>query len=83
VDRKLIELAQRLNAKIVTNDFNLNKVASVQGITVLNINLLANAVRPRCCRRRHAGFVLREARKSIRAWLSETAPWWWSMVRAV
>ena len=46
VDRKLIELAQRLHASIVTNDFNLNKVASVQGITVLNINLLANAVRP-------------------------------------
>jgi uncharacterized protein YacL len=46
VDRRLIELAQRLEAKIVTNDFNLNKVASVQGIGVLNINLLANAVRP-------------------------------------
>jgi uncharacterized protein YacL len=46
VDRKLVELAQRLNAKIVTNDFNLNKVASLQGISVLNINLLANAVRP-------------------------------------
>jgi uncharacterized protein YacL len=46
VDRKLIELALRLRAKIVTNDFNLNKVASVQGISVLNVNLLANAVRP-------------------------------------
>jgi uncharacterized protein YacL len=46
VDHKLVELAQRLHAKIVTNDFNLNKVASVQGIGVLNINLLANAVRP-------------------------------------
>lgn len=46
VDRKLVELAQRLHAKIVTNDFNLNKVASVQGISVLNVNLLANAVRP-------------------------------------
>ena len=46
VDRKLVELAPRLGAKIVTNDFNLNKVASVQGISVLNINLLANAVRP-------------------------------------
>jgi len=46
VDRKLVELAQRLRAKIVTNDFNLNKVASVQGISVLNVNLLANAVRP-------------------------------------
>jgi len=46
VDRKLVELALRLRAKIVTNDFNLNRVASVQGITVLNVNLLANAVRP-------------------------------------
>jgi uncharacterized protein YacL len=46
VDRKLVEVALRLRAKIVTNDFNLNKVASVQGISVLNVNLLANAVRP-------------------------------------
>jgi uncharacterized protein YacL len=46
VDRKLVELALRFHAKIVTNDFNLNKVASVQGIDVLNINLLANALRP-------------------------------------
>jgi uncharacterized protein YacL len=46
VDRKLVELALRFRAKIVTNDFNLNKVASVQGIGVLNVNLLANAVRP-------------------------------------
>ncbi len=46
VDRKLVELALRLHAKIVTNDFNLNKVASVQGVSVLNVNLLANAVRP-------------------------------------
>src|SRR4030095_15835189 len=46
VDRKLVDLALRLRVKIVTNDFNLNKVASVQGISVLNVNLLANAVRP-------------------------------------
>jgi len=46
VDHKLVELALRLQAKIVTNDFNLNKVASVQGITILNVNLLANALRP-------------------------------------
>jgi len=46
VDHKLIELAMRLGAKIVTNDFNLNKVASVQGISVLNVNELANALRP-------------------------------------
>jgi uncharacterized protein YacL len=46
VDRKLVDLALRTGAKIVTNDFNLNKVASVQGISVLNVNQLANALRP-------------------------------------
>jgi uncharacterized protein YacL len=45
VDRKLVELARRLGAKIVTNDFNLNKVATVQGLAVLNVNLLANALK--------------------------------------
>jgi uncharacterized protein YacL len=46
VDHKLVELARRLNAKIVTNDFNLNKVATVQGLVVLNVNQLANALKP-------------------------------------
>ena len=46
VDLKLIELAKLVGAKIVTNDFNLNKLAQVQGIEVLNINELANALRP-------------------------------------
>jgi uncharacterized protein YacL len=46
VDRKLVALALRFQAKIVTNDFNLNKVASVQGVAILNVNLLANALRP-------------------------------------
>jgi len=46
VDLKLIELAKRYGAKIVTNDFNLNKLAQLQGIDVLNINELANALRP-------------------------------------
>jgi len=46
VDRKLVELAKKSEAKIITNDFNLNKVASVQGIAVLNVNQLANALRP-------------------------------------
>jgi uncharacterized protein YacL len=45
VDHKLVELARRLGAKIVTNDFNLNKVATVQGLAVLNVNQLANALR--------------------------------------
>jgi uncharacterized protein YacL len=46
VDMKLIELAKRYNAKVVTNDFNLNKVATLQGIEIMNVNLLANALKP-------------------------------------
>lgn len=46
VDAKLVKLAQLLGAKVVTNDFNLNKIAELQGVTVLNINELANALRP-------------------------------------
>ncbi|HUU38567.1 MAG TPA: PIN domain-containing protein [Candidatus Desulfaltia sp.] len=46
VDSKLIELARQLDAKLVTNDVNLNKVAKLRGIAVLNINELANALRP-------------------------------------
>ncbi len=46
VDSKLLKLTQQLKGKIITNDYNLNKVAEVQGIDVLNINDLANAVKP-------------------------------------
>jgi uncharacterized protein YacL len=46
VDLKLIEMAKRYDAKIVTNDFNLNKVATLQGIEILNVNQLANALKP-------------------------------------
>ncbi len=46
VDSKLLKLGQVLNAKVVTNDYNLNKVAEFQGVPVLNINELANAVKP-------------------------------------
>jgi uncharacterized protein YacL len=46
VDHKLVELARRMGAKIVTNDFNLNKVATVQGFSVLNVNQLAQALKP-------------------------------------
>jgi uncharacterized protein YacL len=45
-DAKITELAKDLGAKIITTDFNLNKVASIQGITVLNINDLANSLIP-------------------------------------
>ena len=46
VDAKLIELAKRRSRAILTNDFNLNRVAELQGIRVMNINSLANAVKP-------------------------------------
>lgn len=46
VDTRLVKMAQRLGAKIITNDFNLNKVAELHGVGVLNINELANAVKP-------------------------------------
>jgi uncharacterized protein YacL len=46
VDSKLVALAQDKGGKVITNDFNLNKVAELQGVSVLNINDLSNAVKP-------------------------------------
>ena len=46
VDMKLVELGKLYKCKVVTNDFNLNKVAQLHGVTVLNINELANALKP-------------------------------------
>ncbi len=46
VDEKLVALAKDLKAKIITNDYNLNKVAEIQNIKVLNINDLSNAIKP-------------------------------------
>ena len=46
VDAKLVKLAKILGAKVFTNDFNLNKIAELQGISVLNVNELANALKP-------------------------------------
>lgn len=46
VDAKLVKLAKLIGAKILTNDFNLNKIAELQGVHVLNINELANALKP-------------------------------------
>ncbi len=46
VDTRLVKLAKALNGSIVTNDFNLNKVAALQGVQVLNVNELANALKP-------------------------------------
>lgn len=46
VDSKLVRLGRKIYAKVVTNDYNLNKVAALQGVVVLNINDLANALKP-------------------------------------
>jgi len=46
VDSKLLKLCQTMNGMVITNDYNLNKVAEVQGVPVLNINELANAIKP-------------------------------------
>ena len=55
VDDKLLNLATELHASLLTNDYNLNKVATVKGIEVLNINELANALKPAI----HAGEILK------------------------
>ena len=46
VDSKLVQLAKVMKAKVITNDFNLNKVAEFHGVQVLNINQLSNALKP-------------------------------------
>lgn len=46
VDAKLVRLAQEVGGKLLTNDYNLNKVAALRGVSVLNINELSNAVKP-------------------------------------
>jgi len=46
VDAKIVKLAQLLSAKVLTNDFNLNKIAELQGVKILNINELSNALKP-------------------------------------
>jgi uncharacterized protein YacL len=46
VDEKLVRLAKLLGGKVLTNDYNLNKVAEFQGVSILNVNELANALRP-------------------------------------
>jgi uncharacterized protein YacL len=46
VDELLVELGAQLNGRVVTNDYNLNKVAQLRGVTVINVNDLATALRP-------------------------------------
>jgi len=64
VDLKLIELGKQLDAVIVTNDFNLNKVAQLRGVNVLNINELANALKPVVLPgEAMRGFILKEGKE--------------------
>ena len=81
VDLKLIELARRMSGKIVTNDFNLNKVAQLRGVAVLNINELANSLKPVVLPGEvlHV-FVIKEGKERGRASpTSTTARWsWWT-----
>ena len=46
VDQKLVVLAKHLGGRVVTNDYNLNKIAKLQGVEVINLNDLANALKP-------------------------------------
>ena len=62
VDVKLLKLAQIMNGKVVTNDFNLNKVAAIKGVEVLNINELANTLKP---------VVLPGEIRRLRTWMME------------
>ena len=84
VDMKLIELGKVYDAKIVTNDFNLNKVAQLHGVQVLNINELANSLKPIVLPGETMRvFILRKARSTTRASpTSTTALWWWWIMRA-
>jgi uncharacterized protein YacL len=47
IDQRVVDVAKSLNGRVLTNDFNLNKVASVQGVEVVNLNDVANALKPR------------------------------------
>jgi len=79
VDGKLVSLAKELEASIVTTDFNLNKVASLQGVTVLNVNDLANALRPAVLPGEAMSiFIAKTVKKKNKvSATSTTARWWW------
>ena len=79
VDAKLVKLAKARGAALMTNDFNLNRLASVQGIRVLNLNDLANALKPIASSGRGLSTSpsSRRGRSRIRvSATSRTAPWW-------
>ena len=74
VDAKLVVLAKKWGSHFVTNDLNLNKVAELQGVRVLNINELCNALGRWSCRVNHSRLVLKEGKEAgqgvARTWMT-------------
>ena len=79
VDDKLVRLAKQLHAPVMTNDFNLNKVAEIQGVRVLNVNELANALRAIVLpgENMHVS-SFKKAKSWGRAWRTSMTVRWWS-----
>ena len=79
VDQRLVVLAKHLGGKVVTNDYNLNKIAQLQGVEVINLNDLANALKPIVLPGEYLTVKLSSAaRNRARASAtSTTAPWSW------
>jgi uncharacterized protein YacL len=82
VDEKLVHLAKQLGCAILTNDFNLNRVAELQGVLVLNINDLANAVKTVYLPGEEMSRSSRKARRSRAFATWKMAPWWSSSGRS-
>ena len=79
VDDKLVVLARQLRCPILTNDYNLNRVAELQGVAVLNVNELANAVKSVLLPGESSlSISSRKAARSAKGSLTwMMAPWWW------
>ena len=78
VDDKLVILARQMNCPILTNDYNLNRIAELQGVIILNINELANAVKSVVLPGEIMKVnVIQEGKESARAWAIWTTARWW------
>ena len=79
VDSVLVQMARSMKAPILTTDYNLNRVAEFQGVQVLNVNELANAINPLSFPGRKYGLIsCKRARSWARAWPTwTTGRWWW------
>ncbi len=85
VDMKLVLLAKQLDGKLVTGDFNLNKVSRLHNVDVINVNEIAKAMRPQFLQEKHSNC---ESSKQAKGMIKgsgtwTTVPWWWSKVAAI